>query len=327
MATTPRTRSIDKPALPADLTEALTAAEAVLAERARLEQLQANIAADLAKAEAARPMVTAAADDLETELAMSGDDASPALRQRVEAAREVSRTNAADIERLGRVKTGILPKLAAADAAIEAAHQAVTATSGIAVADARAAFEARLREATEALAVVLRHGYALNACGIGTGLVLPEVVVPSPFGAELLLQGNRLAGATPGTPVWLDQTWQDEPGAAALFAAYGPLKQTRERLAGHMSRIERTRQMQTIEADNAARAARVGSRSYQHSTVPDRTPAVPPVPAARFTPQAWTPRTPGTPAPIETNVVAGFADDGETGDFSGWASAPRRAGG
>jgi hypothetical protein len=312
--------------LPAELTEALTAAQAALAERGRLEELQASIAADTAKAEAARPLLTAAADDLETELAMSGDDASPALRQRVEAAREAARTNAADIERLGRVKTGILPKMAAADVAIEAAHQAVTEASGAAVADARAAFDARLREATEALAVVLRHGYALNACGIGTGLVLPDVVVPSPFGADMLLQGNRLAGATPGTPVWLDQTWQEEPGAAALFAAYGPLKQARERLAGHMTRIERTRQMQATEADNRARDTRINARSYQHSTLPERAPAVPPVPPVRFKPQGgYEIRTPGTPAPIETNVVAGIADEAE-GDFNGWASAPRNAG-
>jgi hypothetical protein len=308
------------------LAEALTAAQAALAERARLEQLQASIADDHARALTARPAVTDAADDLETELAMSGDDASPALRQRVEAAREAARTNAADIERLGRVKTGILPKLAAADVAIEAAHQAVTETSGTAFADARAAFEARLREATDALAVVLRHGYALNACGIGTGLVLPDVVVPSPFGADMLLHGNRLAGATPGTPVWLDQTWQEEPGAAALFAAYGPLKQTRERLGTHVARITRTRQMEATEAETRARDTRINARSYQHSTLPERAPAVPPVPPVRFKPQGgYEIRTPGTPAPIETNVVAGIADEAE-GDFNGWASAPRNAG-
>jgi hypothetical protein len=326
MATTPRTRSIDKPALPADLTEALTAAEAALAERARLEQLQTNIVADLSKAEAARPMVTIRADDLETEIALAGDDVSPALRQQVEAAREAARTNAADIERLGRVKTGILPKLAAADAAIEAAHQAITATSGTAIDTARAAFEARLQEAAEGLAAVLRHGFALNALGIGVGLVLNDVVVPSSIGSRVLLQGNRLQGSAATAAVWLDQTWQDDATAAALFEAYRPMKQASERLTEHMARITRTRQMEATEAENRARADRINSRSYQYSTLPERAPSVPPVPPARFVPHSYATRTPGTPVPVETNVVAGFADDAEPMKYDGWAAAPRKAG-
>jgi hypothetical protein len=217
---------------------------------------------------------------------------------KAEAARAALAESTATIERCDRAGRGLVARLAAADEAIADAATAMVPAAAPYHTAVAAAFEAELQAAAGALADVLMRGHALRAAGIGTGMLLTDVVVPSTVGLAALIHGDRYWPA-PNATVDLSRDWQNDRAAAALFDAVKQVGTVTKRLAPEAARIARAAEDARMADADARRRAADAKWGSQHSTLPIQPTAAPVVAAERSQLQSWTVREPGTPVPVE----------------------------
>jgi hypothetical protein len=284
-----------KPSLPQPLVEAMQEAEAVLAERARLETLQAELQEQQRQAEARQAQALENRDRAEADLLLGKAQDRAELEAAAHAARDAAEAAARDAGRYAAALRALPAKLAEADARLEAAAAAMTDASQEVRDRLVAALDAEVQAMLRQLARALHKGYAIRSTLGGLGRALDEAFFPSlTANGPPLLRNGVLALSDGATS--LSQGFRDDPAAAALASTYQPVRLLQERLEARMRRIEEAR-----EIEHRAEQQRSRAEAFERGN--GRVAYAQPKPAAAEEPR-WN-GTSDTPrgAPIEMSLM------------------------
>jgi hypothetical protein len=242
---------------------ALTAAQAALQERARLEALARALDEQRAAAKIEAQHAGDARDTAEAEvmLAAPGD---LAAAKRLKAARDRAQDTADALVKIEGAMRALPTRMSEADAKITAAAMTLEAAAAPVRDGIREAYTKELAAAVKTVSKALALGHALAAAGLSMSWLLDKVEVPHPvWGRPPMLKGPALdTGAGKEN---LASLWRDDPMAVALHERLLPLHQAQNGLTNHGRRIwdERSR----IEAAESARA-RAESFRVDHGILP-----------------------------------------------------------
>jgi len=228
---------LDTLTIPAQVLEAIAAADAALAAGPKISDAIAKVAEEIENAKAEFEQAADAQAHAEASLCLVDD---PAEAKRVDdeaiAAGVLAEEKRRTLDRLQRVGGALKEKATTIDLDVRLAREWLISETGAIRDEAVRAIAEEIAEASKPLLAVLAKAYALMRTlpHRDLGMALAEVRIPNPLDFQTpFVDGDRLI--FDGATQLLSTTWRDDPAALAIFEALKAIPEAQQRLGRHVA--------------------------------------------------------------------------------------------